>query len=184
MLDTTTAKLRAIGSVAGGADEAYGMCLAATAGGADAFIVLKDGTINQVAIDLSGAAPAGRIVRTMKLATQSEGCVVDPRTQRLYVAEEDVGIWRFDARRDGATTAIPVAKVDGRTLVADVEGLALAGDGSSRRARATMPTRSTRWPTTAMSGASESRPGHSARRAKPTESRSSWAISARTIAAA
>ena len=45
---------------------------------------------------------SGRIVRTMKLATQSEGCVVDARTARLYVAEEDVGIWRFDARASGS----------------------------------------------------------------------------------
>ncbi|UVO49973.1 phytase [Sphingomonas sp. SUN019] len=126
-LDTAAATLVPLGTVGAGAGEAYGICLAARGGGVDAFVVLKDGTINQVALDLSGARPAGRIVRTMKLATQSEGCVVDARTQRLYVAEEDAGIWRFDARADGPTTAIPVAKVDGRNLVADVEGLALAG---------------------------------------------------------
>jgi 3-phytase len=126
-LDTASATLVPLGTVDAGAGEGYGICLTARGDGLDAFVVLKDGTINQVALDLSGARPAGRIVRTMKLATQSEGCVVDSASQRLYVAEEDVGIWRFDARADGPTTAIPVAKVDGRTLVADVEGLALAG---------------------------------------------------------
>ncbi|NJC34719.1 3-phytase [Sphingomonas jejuensis] len=129
-LDTAAARLVPIGTVAAGAGEAYGICLAARGDGVDAFMVVKDGTINQVAIDLSGAAPSGRIVRTMKLASQSEGCVVDPRTRRLYVAEEDVGIWRFDAAPDGATTAVPVARVDGRTLVADVEGLAIAPEGA------------------------------------------------------
>ncbi len=128
-LDPATARLRAIGTVAAGAGEAYGLCLAPRGDTVEAFVVLKEGTINQVALDLAGAAPAGRIVRTMKLATQSEGCVVDSRSERLYVAEEDVGIWRFDARPDGDPTPIPVAKVDGRTLVADVEGLALATIG-------------------------------------------------------
>lgn len=132
-LDTATARLEAIGTVPAGTGEAYGICLAARAGGVDAFVVLKDGTINQVALDLAGAAPSGAVVRTMKLATQSEGCVVDPRSQRLYVAEEDVGIWRFDARPDGDPTPIPLAKVDGTTLVADVEGLALAVEPGGRR---------------------------------------------------
>lgn len=130
-LDTATATLVPLGSVGGGAGEAYGICLWAHDGGTDAFIVLKDGSINQVAFDLENSAPAGRIVRTMKLATQSEGCVVDPRTRRLYVAEEDAGIWRFDAARDGSTAPIAVAKADSKALVADVEGLAIAPQGET-----------------------------------------------------
>lgn len=124
-LDTATGKLESLGTVPAGKGEGYGLCLAARDGGVDAFMVLKDGTIHQVALDLSGA-PSGKIVRTMKLATQSEGCVVDPATQRLYVAEEDVGVWRFGAAPDAPTTPVMVAKVDGKTLVADVEGIALA----------------------------------------------------------
>ncbi|HEX8486521.1 phytase [Sphingomonas sp.] len=131
-LDTAAAKLTPLGSVAGGAGEAYGLCLGPNrTGGVDAFLVLKDGTIAQVALDLSTAQPTGRIVRTMKLATQSEGCVVDPRTARLYVAEEDVGIWRFDAAATGSAVPVKVAGIDGRTLVADVEGVALAPIGAS-----------------------------------------------------
>jgi 3-phytase len=128
-LDATTAKLSPLGSVAGGAGEAYGICLTEADGALHAFIVLKDGTINQVAIDLSGATPAGKTVRTMKLATQSEGCVVDPRTSRLYVAEEDAGLWRFDARASGPTTPVKIAGTDGRRLTADAEGVALAPEG-------------------------------------------------------
>ena len=67
----------------------------------------------------------------MKLATQSEGCVVDDRTATLYVGEETVGVWRFDARPTGDVAGIPFARVDGRTLVADTEGLAIAPDGAS-----------------------------------------------------
>lgn len=126
-LNTTTARLEPIGRVPAGAGEAYGMCLWATPGALTAFIVIKDGTIRQ--IELDAAKANGRVVRTMKLATQSEGCVVDPRTARLYVAEEDVGIWRFDARASASTTPVKLAGVDGKRLVADVEGLAIASDG-------------------------------------------------------
>ncbi|MCP1469471.1 3-phytase [Sphingobium sp. OAS761] len=128
-LDPATAKLTALGKVDGGAGEAYGMCLGRDAAGLSAFLVLKDGTINQVLVDASGATPAGRIVRTMKLGTQAEGCAVDDRTHILYVAEEDVGLWRFDARVDGATTPAKIAAADGRNLVADAEGVAIAPVG-------------------------------------------------------
>ena len=125
-LNTTTARLEPIGRVPAGGGEAYGLCLWATPGALTAFIVIKDGTIRQIELDTAKAS--GRIVRTMKLATQSEGCVVDPRTARLYVAEEDVGIWRFDARVSGSVTPVKLAGVDGKRLVADVEGLAIAAE--------------------------------------------------------
>ncbi len=130
-LDTTAAKLVPLGRFPVGPGEAYGMCLWTRARdhALFGFVVLKDGRIDQVAIDLSGAAPKVTTVRSMKLGTQSEGCVVDDRTGQLYVAEEDVGLWRFDADPSAPVTGTPIAKVDGRTLVADAEGLALAPSG-------------------------------------------------------
>lgn len=128
-LDSATAKLTALGTIDGGAGEAYGLCMGSDAAGLYAFIVLKDGTINQVALDASGATPTGRIVRTMKLGTQSEGCAVDDRTGTLYVAEEDVGLWRFDARASGSTTPTKIAAADGKNIVADAEGVAIAPIG-------------------------------------------------------
>ncbi|WP_022680807.1 phytase [Sandarakinorhabdus limnophila] len=127
-LNTTTARLEPIGRVPAGAGEAYGMCLWATPRALTAFIVIKDGAIRQIELDTAKAS--GRIVRSLKLSTQSEGCVVDARTARLYAAEEDVGIWRFDARASGSTTAVKLAGVDGKRLVADVEGLAIAAEGA------------------------------------------------------
>lgn len=129
-LDPTTRTLTPLGKIAAGAGEAYGVCLYRDGDALQAFNVLKDGTISQLALDLSGATPAGRIVRTMKLATQSEGCAVDERTRRLYVAEEDVGLWRFDARATGSTTPVKIAAADGIQIVADTEGVALAPEGT------------------------------------------------------
>jgi 3-phytase len=128
-LDPATAKISALGKVDAGKGEAYGICMYQAPEATYAFIVLKDGTVNQVALDASGAAPTGKIVRTMKLGTQSEGCAVDDRTGILYVAEEDVGLWRFDARATGATTPTKIAAADGKNIVMDAEGVAIAPIG-------------------------------------------------------
>jgi 3-phytase len=130
-LDAATARLTALGTVSAGSGEAYGICLFRDGNDISAFMVLKDGTINQVLLEVSGATPAGKIVRTMKLPTQSEGCAADDRTGRLYVTEEDAGLWRFDAGRAGSTIPVKIADADGRNIVADAEGVAIAPEGES-----------------------------------------------------
>jgi len=124
-------RLEHLGAVAGGSNESYGVCLMQDGRTMHAFSVLKNGTIVQVAIDLEKKAPAGRVLRTLRLATQTEGCVVDPRSHTLYVGEEDRGIWAFDARPGGSAKGKLVAAVDGKQLFADVEGLALLPSGAN-----------------------------------------------------
>ncbi|MEG8041272.1 phytase [Sphingomonas sp. LR60] len=130
-LDTARARLVPLGRYQSGAGEAYGMCLwqRARDKALFGFVVMKDGRVDQVAIDLAAATPRVTTVRSMKLATQAEGCVADDRTGLLYVAEEDVGIWRFGADPAAPVTGTKVASVDGKTLVADAEGLAIAPRG-------------------------------------------------------
>lgn len=129
-LDPATARLTPIGSVAGGAGEGYGICLARGPGGTiDVFSVLKQGTIEQVRLSLAGSTVVGTTVRRLSVPSQPEGCVVDERTNSLLVGEEAAGIWRFDSRADAPGTGTLVARV-GPHLVADVEGLALAPEGS------------------------------------------------------
>lgn len=133
-LNTRSGALTPLGTVSGGAGEAYGVCLLRTRRGFDAFSVLKDGAVHQVRITLANKtsaakAPSGEIVRTLRLTTQTEGCVADPRTRTLYVGEEDRGIWAFDARAEAPASGQLVAPVDGAHLVADVEGLALFPQG-------------------------------------------------------
>jgi len=120
------AALAALGVVPGGAGEAYGVCLWRDRAALHAFSVLKDGAIEESRIDLAEGAVKAILIRRLKLASQAEGCVVDPRDGTLYVAEEDVGIWRFAS---GASSGELVARTDGIQLVADVEGLALAPQG-------------------------------------------------------
>jgi 3-phytase len=130
-LDTGAGALTALGALPAQVGEAYGFCLYRRAGDRAlfAFVVGKDGLISQLAIDVAGPTPKAVVVRQMKLATQSEGCVADDRTGQLYVAEEDVGVWRFSAAPDGGDRRDAVFKVDGVRLVADSEGLAIMPRG-------------------------------------------------------
>ncbi|PNA33906.1 phytase, partial [Pseudomonas sp. MPR-AND1A] len=66
----------------------------------------------------------GELVRQFKVDSQPEGCVADDQRQRLFLGEEDVGVWAVDARADQSATLSSVIKV-GPQLQADVEGLAL-----------------------------------------------------------
>lgn len=128
-LDTRNAKLVPLGAVDGGIGEAYGVCLMRSGSSLDAFSVLKHGLIVHTRISLADGKPQGRVLRSLKLTTQTEGCVTDPRSATLYVGEEDRGIWAFDAREGGSSEGHLVAAVDGSHLFADVEGLALMPEG-------------------------------------------------------
>lgn len=94
-----------------------------------AFLVQRSGTITQYRIsDRDGnGLLSGRRVRIIPLSSEAEGCVVDDRRGRLYVAQEDVAIWRFPAEPGASTSGDVVDTVnDGGPLVSDVEGLTLA----------------------------------------------------------
>ncbi|HAJ47616.1 MAG TPA: hypothetical protein DCL54_13665 [Alphaproteobacteria bacterium] len=126
-LDETRGLIEAapLGRVATGFAEVYGVCL-----GPD-----RDGTLLAVATSKIGevgvwrlGARAGEAQRLggFALGSIAEGCVVDDRTGVAYVAQEDVGIWRFalglpngEGRR-----LIDQVKPQGR-LAADIEGLAV-----------------------------------------------------------
>jgi 3-phytase len=131
-LETSTANLLPLGRLPVAQGEAYGFCLWRRSSDRMlfAFLVMKDGAVVQAQLDLSGPTPSARVVRTVKLGSQAEGCAADDRTGLLYVAEEDVGVWLIDADPDSPAVAKPFAKVDGRQLFADAEGVAIAPTGA------------------------------------------------------
>ena len=63
-------------------------------------------------------------VRDLPMESTSEGCVADDDLAYLYVAEEAVGIWKYEAEPDASSSRVPVDQV-GTTLDADVEGLTI-----------------------------------------------------------
>lgn len=127
-LDTRSGQLSAIGRFEVGTGEAYGLCMAGPDpdGTVTAYSPLKSGAVYRTVFAQSENGWEASSSLLHKLATQPEGCVVDPRTATLYVGEEGAGIWAFDL--DAGTQEL-VASIDNHQLVADVEGLALAPMG-------------------------------------------------------
>ncbi|MBC8077008.1 MAG: phytase [Chloroflexales bacterium] len=77
-----------------------------------------------------------KLVRTITLPAptgvepddvQSEGMVADHRNRVVYIAQEKVGIWKFDAEPNGSAQGLLIDKVypDGGNLKADAEGLTI-----------------------------------------------------------
>ena len=67
----------------------------------------------------------------IEVGSQVEGCVADNDLGRLYLGEEDVGIWRYGAEPDSGSSRTLVARVGENGLEADVEGLTIYyGSGS------------------------------------------------------
>lgn len=142
LLDPATGALTTLASVPSGPGEAYGVCVTgapriAMVGAPDAMTVyaaIKDGSVRQINLTYKDGKLDHSMGASWKLATQIEGCVIDPATGTLFVGEEDIGIWKIDVARPGQAPML-FAAADGKALVADVEGLAIAGTpgGASSR---------------------------------------------------
>jgi len=129
LLDTATGKLAPAGKIAVGPGEGYGICMVKPAGASSiiAFSAPKSGTIYRTVIRELNGAFTGTTSTLAQVPTQTEGCIADPRSNTLYIGEEDAGIWAIDMNT-GAKRM--VAAIDNTMLVADVEGLAIAPEGT------------------------------------------------------
>ena len=65
-----------------------------------------------------------RLVRHLSLSSSTEGCVADDELGFLYVAEQSVGIWKYDAAPGASSvpTLVDSTGISGN-LTQDVEGL-------------------------------------------------------------
>ncbi len=127
--DTASGRLAPAGRITVGPGEGYGICMVKPAGseGIIAFSAPKSGTIYRTLITEVNGAFTGTTTTLTQVPTQTEGCIADPRTNTLYIGEEDAGIWAIDM---STADKRMVAAVDNRMLVADIEGLALAPEGA------------------------------------------------------
>ncbi|WP_426446663.1 phytase [Paenibacillus sp. S-38] len=129
-IDRSTGALRSvIGTpIVSSMSEVYGFSLyhSLKTGKFYALVLGKEGEFEQYELyDNGKGAINGKKVREFKLATQSEGMVADDEYGRLYIAEEDAGIWAYGAEPGDGDARKSVAAVDGVKLTADVEGLTL-----------------------------------------------------------
>lgn len=108
--------------------EVYGFCLyhSLRSDKFYAFVVGKGGDLEQWELfDNSAGKIDAKLVRSITLESQCEGLVADDEFGKLYVGEEDVGIWQYGAEPADGSGRIQVDSVRAGRLVADVEGLAL-----------------------------------------------------------
>jgi 3-phytase len=129
LLDPATGQLTPAGRIVVGPGEGYGICMVkpAARGEVIAFSAPKNGTIYRTVITEAGGRFVGTTTTLAQVPTQTEGCIADSRTGTLYIGEEDAGIWAIDMT-SGAKRM--VAAIDNKALVADVEGLAIAPEGT------------------------------------------------------
>ncbi|MBA2533148.1 MAG: phytase [Nocardioidaceae bacterium] len=119
------------GSITTGGGE--GLCLYhSQAGQLSAFVVARSGRVRQFQIvdkDTDGLLE-GILRREFFVGSEAEGCVVDDVSGELYVAQEDVGLWRYGADFGAGTSRVSVDKVGAQGhLAADVEGVTLVDLG-------------------------------------------------------
>ena len=128
-LETGTPTFTPVGAIHLAGGEAYGLCLYRHGDTRGAFMIYEEGVIEQVELDFSGSEVTGRSVRRHDLGSRSEGCVADPRTDSVYVAEDKVAIWRFETNPQRPMEPVRFAAVDDVRLHKDVEGLAILPRG-------------------------------------------------------
>ena len=134
-VDPDTRKLSAITVDGAGLDTGggEGVCLFDSPDGNLAvFMVFISGNVKQFLLEGDGLGHLSADgVRSFKVGSEAEGCVVDDQNRALYIDEENTGTWRYDAR---------IGAGDRRTLVdgivpkghqiPDVEGITMVDDGA------------------------------------------------------
>src|ERR1044072_8320618 len=110
-------------------NEAYGACMyrSSKSGRFYYFSTSKHGVGEQDELfDAGQGAVNAKKVRQINVGSQVEGCVADDELGYLYVGEENVAIWKYNAEPDAGLKRPKVEGVGGGNLVADIEGLTLA----------------------------------------------------------
>ena len=81
-------------------DDVYGFCFYSNSQNNIhyAFISGKNGMVEQWELSINNGILHPTLVRTIQIPTQVEGLVADNNTHILYIAEEDNGVWMYDAR--------------------------------------------------------------------------------------
>jgi len=111
-----------------GLGDPYGLCMyRGRKGQTYVFINDTDGKMRQWRL---APTPAGKVraelVREFAFETQTEGCVADDETGALYVAEEDVALWKMGAEpKGGAARTLVTSVATNPALKDDLEGVSL-----------------------------------------------------------
>lgn len=128
--DAQARQLQALpgGELATGFDDPYGLCMYRSAR-SDAYYVFAndsaDGRIRQWRISAKAGKIVGELEREIEVGSQAEGCAADDELGHLYVAEEDVALWKYSAEPRGGSRRTAIDTVENGRLTDDIEGLSI-----------------------------------------------------------
>lgn len=125
LIDRNSGDVSHRGDIPTGMVEPYGICMGRENGIDLAGVTYKDGTLQIWSVTASTDVLSGELLKTVKLATQLEGCVFDEPQGLIFVGEENHGLWKL-AYNDAAPVPELIDVVGGAAgLVADVEGVSI-----------------------------------------------------------
>lgn len=134
--DGATRTLAPLLQVATAFPDPYGICLyhGAKTGVLHAFMNDSNGTLGQWIISsIDGVKVKADLLRSFlvgKKDSQAEGCAADDRQGLLFVAEEDVGLYAYDAE-DLSKERTVIDTVANGHFTADAEGVSVVYEGAS-----------------------------------------------------
>ncbi|WGM32822.1 phytase [Brevundimonas sp. NIBR11] len=113
--------------------EPYGFCFGRRGEEVHAILVGHEGEVRQFVLSADAAGqPVSREVRRFEIGSISEGCAADAGTDALYLAEENVGVWRYGLNPVSGEARTLIQPIEEDVLVADAEGLTILADGAAR----------------------------------------------------
>ena len=119
-MDPATRTARVTRTIAANGFNVYGFCLYRS-DRLYGFVSSKTGEVRQYEIE------SGALVRTIHVGSQSEGMAADDEARRVFIAEEDNGLYAYGAEPgDGSQRAV-IDTVSTSSLTADLEGVCIYG---------------------------------------------------------
>ncbi|MGH8179047.1 MAG: phytase [Steroidobacter sp.] len=111
-----------------GLEDPYGLCMYRSARSGAFYVLANDGVDGKLRqwklLDRNGRVGIEQ-VREITVGSQAEGCAADDELGHLYVAEEDVGLWKYSAEPDAGDARTSVDAVENGNLTDDVEGVSI-----------------------------------------------------------
>lgn len=123
-LDSMNGSLKLLSRHKTDLDDVYGITVYNKDEEVRVFITDKKGRIHQYQVELVDQFITVTLTGTYRFSSTVEGIKGDPFYQRLYVAEEDKGLWIIDLNSENQKRN-KVHKTDKKNLIPDLEGVAL-----------------------------------------------------------
>jgi 3-phytase len=125
-IDPATAMVSHAGDTKLTTIEPYGVCMGEAQRMLHVVVTYKTGLVEIWRVrDAGSGLPQVSDLRTIQLGSQLEGCVIDDAAGRMFLGEENVGLWVVNLESEDMIPQRIDTVGSGTGLVADVEGVSL-----------------------------------------------------------